>query len=272
MKCAFVTGAAAGIGRALAERFGRGGFRVAGIDADAEASEHTARELAASGLDVELAVADLASEAGITRACALARAHGPLDLVVHNAGVNHVAPFETSDLSAQRHLLEVNLVAPMRLSAEILRADALAPGATIVFVSSLSCQLGYPGAAVYAASKDGLTAYARSLAPLARRRGARVLTVFPGPTRTDHARRHAPPGTSLAAEAKRMPPEELAERVWRAWRSGRRNLVPGAANRALALGGRLFPRLAERGMRRAIFERLGPAPQEGRSSSFSSQE
>ena len=147
------------------------------------------------------------------------------------------------------------MLAPMLLTAGLLARDRLAPGATIVFVSSLSHFVSYPGASVYAATKDGLASYARSLFVAAGAGRLHCVTVYPGPTRTQHARRYAPPG---ASGARRMPPEAVAEAIARAVRRRRRTAIPGAGNRAAALVGRAWPTLAERAMRRLVFDRLGP--------------
>lgn len=150
----------------------------------------------------------------------------------------------------------MSLVTPMVLTARLLALDLLARGGSLVFVSSLSRFAGYPGAAGYAASKDGLAAYARSLRVALEAGGRHVLTVYPGPTRTAHARRHAPAG---ATEARRMPPELLAARVFHAVSRRDRVLIPGLANRVLAAAGHLLPRTTERVMRRALLDPLGGA-------------
>jgi short-subunit dehydrogenase len=133
------------------------------------------------------------------------------------------------------------------LARERLLADAV----TVGLLSSLSHYASYPGAAVYAASKDGVAHYARSLAvarPL-----AHTLTVFPGPTRTAHARRYSPDNSR---EAKRMPPEQVAGAMVRGVRNGRWRIIPGMGNQVLAVAGHLFPRLLEWSMKKAILEKL----------------
>jgi short-subunit dehydrogenase len=85
----------------------------------------------------------------------------------------------------------------------------------------------------------------------------RALTVYPGPTRTERARRFAPPG---ASEARRMPPAALAERILRAVERRRSVLVPGLANRLFALAGHLAPRLTERVLARALLDGLEEPP------------
>jgi hypothetical protein len=80
-----------------------------------------------------------------------------------------------------------------------------------------------------------------------------VLTVFPGPTRTAHARRYSPDNRR---EQRRMAPDLLAELIAGAVECGQSSLIPGVANRLVAALGRLAPPLAETLMRRTIFERL----------------
>jgi short-subunit dehydrogenase len=126
-------------------------------------------------------------------------------------------------------------------------------GGGIVFLASLSVFTGYPGALGYAASKDGLAAYARSLRAALRKRRINVLTVFPGPTRTAHARRYSP---NNANEARRMPPEQLAALIAAAVAARRPRLIPGLPNRIFALLGRTLPRLTEFAMRKTIYDRL----------------
>lgn len=254
-----ITGAARGIGRALAERFGRAGYAVLAIDVDRRANEGARSELERAGIAFECLEADLAREEGVRAVLDGLRSRPPLDVVIHNAGISSVGRFAASPWTEARRVIAVNLLAPLFLTAGILRQGRLAERGAFVFISSLSRFVSYPGAAAYAASKDGLASYARSLRAALEPRGGRVLTVYPGPTRTEHARRHGPPG---AREARRMAPEELAERVFRALERRSRVLVPGTANRAFAALGHALPALAERAMKRAILDRLGDRREE----------
>jgi len=80
-----------------------------------------------------------------------------------------------------------------------------------------------------------------------------VLTVFPGPTRTAHARRYSPDNRR---EGRRMPPDVLAAQIVQAVQQGRSWLIPGWGNRVAAVVGVVAPRLMEQIMRRAILDRL----------------
>lgn len=248
-----ISGGADGIGRALALRYAHAGYAVTILDRDRDRAAAVCQEISARGGDVAFIYVDLASEHDIAAALHELASRPPADVVVHSAGISAVGPFASGDLARQLRVLDINLRAPLLLSAAMLRANQIAPGGALVFIASLSVFTGYPGAAVYAASKDGITAYARSLRVALRRRGINVLTVFPGPTRTAHARRYSPDNRH---EQRRMAPESLAEAIYQAVRRRRSTLIPGLANRLAAVLGSFLPALSEFIMRKTIFEKI----------------
>ena len=243
---ALITGAAAGLGRALGEAVvARGGSLVA-LDRD-EA------RLAALGEGVDAVAADLTDTAALDSVGDDLGGRGPYDLVVMNAGINATGPFEAIAIADQSAVIAVNLTAPMALTAALLRHDAICPGGALVFVSSLSRFVSYPGAASYVASKHGIAVFAKSLRrPLAKQR-IRVLTVFPGPLDTGHAERHAPPGLG---RNRRMAPDVAAKAILAAASRRSGEFVPGAGPHMLALLARLAPVTATAIMRRFIFQKL----------------
>lgn len=248
MSRVLITGAADGIGRALAIRYREGGAQIVGVDVDRERSAALAQ---AHG--VEMHVSDLADRAALDALCATLGEAAPFDVVVMNAGISCAGRFRTSDLDVQQAVLRVNLEAPLVLTQALLASGRIAAGGSLVFVSSLSHQVGYPGAAVYAATKDGLASYGRSLSVALAGERIHVLRVFPGPTRTDHAVRYAPKGSSAE---KRMPPERVAAEILRAVRRRRQTLIPGFGNRVIARIGGIAPRLMDTLMRKAILDPL----------------
>ena len=243
---ALVTGAVAGLGRALGEAvLARGGSLVA-LDRD-EA------RLAALGDGVDAVAADLADIAALDGLGDDLGRRGPYDLVVMNAGINATGPFEAVPIADQSAVIAVNLTAPMALTAALLRHDAVSPGGALVFISSLSRFVSYPGAASYVASKHGIAVFAKSLRrPLAKRQIG-VLTVFPGPLDTGHAERHAPPGPG---RKRRMAPDVAAKAILAAASRRSGEFVPGAGPRAIAVLARLAPGPATAIMRRVIFQKL----------------
>jgi len=242
-KIAVITGAADGIGRALAERARKDGYEVLGVDRDGE----RLAELGGPGL-----VLDLSSHGASEELVDAVRELGGADLIIHNAGISRLERFEEGPDQPSDPVLSLDLLAPVLCSNALLREGLLRAGGTMVFISSLSRFTGYPGAAVYASAKDGLASYARSLRVYLEGR-AGVLTVYPGPTRTAHARRYA---VDNSRESKRMPPERLAGMILDAVDRGERTLIPGLINRAAAWLGKIAPALTEGAMRREIYERI----------------
>lgn len=251
---ALITGAADGIGRALANVCGHVGYEVVGVDIDEMRSRQCVAELQAAGCSADIVQADLSNWEELPGLLAELTRRGPYDLVIHNAGINAVGPFAELDPAQQRAVVAVNFTAPLLLTAGLLAENQIAQNGTFVFISSLSHFVSYPGAAVYAATKDGIDAYARSLRT-ALAPNVNVLTVFPGPTRTAHARRYSPDNRR---EHKRMPPEELARQILQAVQRRQWTLIPGVGNRLFALVGRIFPALVERVMRKTLYEKLSP--------------
>jgi len=236
-----ITGAADGIGKALAKRYLQAGYRVTGVDRDRETAVETMNELG-PGLEMLYGDLSLFEQPWMEKLA-------PVDIFIHNAGVNATGRFEDISSSALLEVVQVNLLAPLRVTVDLLGEGLLKPQGSLVFVNSLSRFVSYPGASVYAATKQGVAHFARSLAA----EGRRVLTVYPGPTRTEHARRHSPDNRR---EGARMCPHKLAEAIFQARHGGRTWLIPGGVNKMAALLGVLFPKLAERVMRKLIYERF----------------
>ncbi len=248
-----ITGAADGIGKALAREFAARGDAITGIDVDAMRADATQAQLLQSGADATFIVANLGDAGALDNVARQLAKRPPVDVLIHNAGINDVGPFAHADLDRQRAVLDVNLRAPLALTTDLLRQGRLREGGTLVFLSSLSHYASYPGASVYAASKDGLASYARSLGSALASDGLHVLTVFPGPTRTAHARRYSPDNSR---ENRRMAPDDLARRIGDAVAKEQRVLIPGLGNRLFAAASRLAPGPVEQIMRRTLFDKL----------------
>ncbi len=247
-----ITGAADGIGRALASRFGHAGYEVVGVDVDRERMAETAETLRKQGITIRFLEADLSCDADVDRIADVLAEGPPIRALIHNAGISCVGRFATSDLARQETVVKVNLVAPLVITAELMRRRNLEANGSIVFLSSLSHFSSYPGASVYAATKDGLASYARSLRA-ALWPDINVLTVFPGPTRTAHARRYSPDNNR---EAARMTPQDLADKIFSSYAQRRPTLIPGTGNKLSAGVGRCFPRFMETCMKKIILDKL----------------
>jgi short-subunit dehydrogenase len=252
-----ITGAADGIGKALTLTFAANGYTITGIDVDAERAKQALAEVQQFDPKASFIIANLAVASEVERV-AVELAQRPLiDLCIHNAGINAVGAFAELPIAEQLTVLQVNLTAPLLLTAALQRQQRLHPQSTLVFVASLSHYVSYPGAAVYAASKDGLASFARSLRIISQAAGGQVLTIYPGPTRTAHARRYSPDNRN---EQRRMAPAQLAQQVWQAVQRRQSSLIPGLGNQFFALLGHWLPGLTEKVMRRLIFDKINPKP------------
>ena len=98
-----------------------------------------------------------------------------------------------------------------------------------------------------------LSAYASALSVGLAKEGFNILTVYPGPTKTEHARRYSPDNSK---EEQRMDPEELAERIYKAVKARKRFLIPGMKNWGMAIAAKWFPGRAEEVMKREVFIKL----------------
>ncbi|MFI0368412.1 SDR family NAD(P)-dependent oxidoreductase [Actinomadura sp. 1N219] len=175
-RTAVVTGGAGGMGRAICADLAALGARVVVADLD----EAGAREVADAVGGVAARV-DLADPDSID---AFAAGAGPVDVLVHNAGVAIIEPFTASDPAHWDLMWRVNLRAPMQLTRALLPGMTERGWGRLVFISSDGARAGGGGEAAYAATKSGLFGLAKTLAREAARGGVTSNIVCPGPTDT----------------------------------------------------------------------------------------
>ena len=205
-RVALVTGAANGVGRAVAALFAAEGARVALFDRSVDGLAEAVAAIATSGGTAAGYLADVADPEAIERGVAAARNElGPIDILVNNAGVPSGASLDQADYeSVWRHTFAVNLDAPMRFVRACL-ADLLRNGdGRIVNIASTEGLGATRGTSPYTASKTGLVGFTRSLAVDLGRRGVTANCICPGPINT--AMTAAIPGESKDAFVRRRVP------------------------------------------------------------------
>jgi short-subunit dehydrogenase/SAM-dependent methyltransferase len=185
-RVAIVTGAAGGIGSALCRQLAAAGARVGLLSRTAGKLEPLVDELRRGGATVGARAVDVGDRTALAAAIhALESELGPIELLVHNAGVGKPTTPEAPDLDDLEEMLRVNYLGGM-YAVEAVLPGMLARGrGRIVAVSSLGARRGLAWSAGYSASKAALATYLESLRPPLRRRGITVTTVFLGFVRTD---------------------------------------------------------------------------------------
>lgn len=188
-----MTGAARGIGAAIARRLAAGGARVAVLDVLESEGREVAAALAEAGPGATPGArahgvfvrCDVASPGSVRSAVAEAEsALGGIDVLVSNAGVDVIGPFAASDPAAWERVLDVNLRGPLHLCHAALPHLVASGRGRIVVISSDAARVGSSGEAVYAACKAGLLGLAKTLAREHARDAITVNAVCPGPTDT----------------------------------------------------------------------------------------
>ncbi|MGH7932110.1 MAG: SDR family NAD(P)-dependent oxidoreductase [Candidatus Binataceae bacterium] len=184
-KVALVTGAAQGIGRALAMRLAEEGAKVAIGDIQVEAAQKTAAEIKAAGgtaIAVKLDVTNLAD--AVAAADTIERELGPIDILVNNAGWDKLEPFVESTPETWDRVIAINYRGLLNCCKAIVPRMQAAGHGKIVSIASDAGRVGSFGEAVYSGCKAGIIAFSKTLARELARNNINVNVVCPGPTET----------------------------------------------------------------------------------------
>lgn len=184
-KAALVTGAAQGIGRAIAERLTQEACRVLLVDIDGDLAQQTAAELRQLGGQTEAIGGDVSQRGDVRRAMEFClERFGRLDVLAANAGIADGEPFLEIDDASWRHIIDVNLTGAFYCMQEVARVMVPAGGGAIVATASTNAFWVESGMAHYNASKGGLVALVKSAALDLGPYGIRTNAVAPGMIRT----------------------------------------------------------------------------------------
>lgn len=173
---ALVTGAARGIGAAIARRLAEDGARVVAGDLDPSPVGAVPAPQGVEGLRLGATDVD-----GVRAAV---EAHGPFDILVNNAGLDQHGFFTDTQPADWQRLLSVNLLSVFACTHAVLPAMQAGGFGRIICISSEAARLGSKGSAVYAAAKGGMLSFMRSIARENARYRVTANAVAPGPTRT----------------------------------------------------------------------------------------
>jgi hypothetical protein len=245
-KTVLISGASAGIGRALARDFARAGARLILTARSVERLQELSEGLAPA--EMELLVADLARPDEVEKLCAeLRRRYDRLDVLVNNAGAGLYGPSYESDPARVAELFQLNVLAPVGLVRGL--SEIIPRGGAVVNISSIAGKVPLPWMNLYSASKYALNAYTDSLRMEFEDRGIHVMSVCPGHVSTGfskHALSGALPRKAAGERRFGITAEQCSAAVLDGLRRGKRTVVTPKIGWLLIFVARVAPRLLHR--------------------------
>ncbi|MDZ4258132.1 MAG: SDR family NAD(P)-dependent oxidoreductase [Gemmatimonadales bacterium] len=188
MASILVTGSSRGIGRATALTLGRAGHTVHATMRNPAAATSLAETIAEEGLAVHLSAMDVTIDSSVADGiAAIEAAHGPLDALVNNAGIEHHGSIEELPLVDIRAIMETNYFGALRCIQAVMPSMRARRRGCIVNVTSVAGRISSSPLGAYAASKFALEAASEALAQEAAMFGVRVAIVQPGIINTEMA-------------------------------------------------------------------------------------
>lgn len=246
----FLTGAASGIGHALAVQLAQAGCRLFLVDVDADGLATLQRQISGTADQVWIHACDLCDPDAVTAATGSALTlTGGIDLLINNAGVAYYGQTNQMTQEQWNWVMGVNLLAPIRITHELLPSMLQRPDTHIVNMCSISGLVAGGRFAAYHTSKYGLVGFTESLRAEFGRRGLGVTAICPGPVLT---RLYESTASGSAERTVPTPPrwlsttpERVAQITIRAIRRNRRQVLITPMAHGLFQLKRFFPGLID---------------------------
>ncbi|MEW1737912.1 SDR family oxidoreductase [Nocardia beijingensis] len=241
---ALVTGASAGIGNAFARKLAASGVDLVLVARDESRLQMLADELTVQHrVAVEVLPADLADSQSVHEVEKRLRSGSFIDVLVNNAGVGTFGRFEDAELEAELRTIDVNVVAPVRLTSYALERMRAEGRGTIITMSSLDALQPTPFHLVYGASKAFINSFFEALQEENSHTRITSTTVMPGLVRTEFTERAGVVGTmDRVPQWLVLSPEQVASAALADAAAGKTLSVPGSLYKAAAPIMRVLPR------------------------------
>ena len=184
-KVAIVTGAASGIGKAIAEIYAREGAKVAIADMNIAAAQAVADELKGRGASAMAVAADVTDEGQVNAAVdAVVKAWGGVDVLVSNAGIQIVHPLEEFSYAEWKKMIAIHLDGAFLTTKACLPHMYAKGGGSVIYMGSVHSKEASMLKSPYVAAKHGLIGLAKVIAKEGGRKGVRANVICPGFVRT----------------------------------------------------------------------------------------
>lgn len=205
-KIAIITGASKGIGRSIAEHFGREGARLVLSARHEETLNKVRDELKLNGVESIAVAADVANESDVKSLVETAfDGFGRIDILVNNAGFGIFKPVSETTTEEYDRLFNVNMRGTFVASREVLKYMIKQNDGVIINIASLAAKNAVENGAIYAATKWAMLGFAKSLLLEVRKYNIRVITICPGSVDTDFSFSGSPNREKI------LRPEDIAE-------------------------------------------------------------
>jgi short-subunit dehydrogenase len=244
---ALITGASAGIGRALADEFAAGGYDLVVVARREERLERLAADVERDqDVAVHVVPMDLAEpDAANVLHDAVADLPLRVDALVNNAGIGTYGPFHESDPEAELSQLRLNVELPVHLTRLFLPAMVERDDGVVLNVSSMSAFQPGPRMAGYYASKAYVQSFSEALVRELKGTGVSVTALCPGPVSTEFQERAGMDDSRVGSTFSHTT-EEVARAGYRGAMAGEPVVVPGLGMKLLYLASRVAPRPMQR--------------------------
>lgn len=265
-KVAAITGAGAGIGRALAIGLARQGCHLALADVNETGLKESETLLAPYGVKVSLHVVDVRDFSQVERfAGECIAAHGQVNLVINNAGITLQKQFSNHSLEDWHRVIDINLYGVIH-GCKAFLPHLQSNNGHIVNMSSMAGFMGLPVQASYCATKAAVRALSETLWTELKPLGIGVTCVHPGAIKTDIMQRTLQESDDIESATKAMdmamrfamPVDVAAEKIIQAVKANRQRVLIGLDSRVFEMIKRLLPSLSQRIMAYLV-SRMRPA-------------
>lgn len=235
---ALITGASAGIGASYAKQLAATGSDLILVARDLTRLENLASELrSAHGVAVEVLQADLSDRAQLDKVCARA-AQSDIEIVVNNAGFAIKQPFVGGTIEAEQNLLDVLVIAVMRITHAAMPGMIARDRGGVINVSSIA---GWMSSGTYSSAKAWVTSFSEALATLHKESNVCVMALCPGYTRTEfHSRANM--GTETIPNWMWLDVDAAVAKSLKDFKNGKVISVPGMQYKFLSLIAQYLPR------------------------------